>query len=347
MLNNATKLFLALIAAALVAAVGYAVVVGDRAGADLFVALAGGFAVLTAIAALVVGDDAPPAVAPDAPGPEARTAYTEADVPTGAPWPFVGAVALAALALAAANGSRWLAGALAFSLIPALGWLGHVWREHPSFSARVRQRVVERLLAPLAMPVLGTLGALFIAVMVSRVLLAISDTASWVTALVLAAVLLVVLWMISSRPRLQPSALVGVAVVAVLGMTAAGALGASAGEREFHPHHPDHPVASLVAHNVQFSASKLEFPADTDVEIKFDNLDEGTFHNVAFYTSAEPGARPLWAGKPLPGGKADYKVRTPDAGTYAFVCDFHPTMKGELIITPSTGEGHDHARSGH
>ena len=242
--------------------------------------------------------------------------------------------------LAVAAGASWLAAAIGAALIPAAGWLAQTWRAHPSFSPRVRARVTERLLAPLAMPVLATIGALFIAAMVSRVLLAVSTTASWVTALVLAAGLLAVLWFISSRPRLQPSALVGLAAVAVLGMTAAGAIGASAGEREFHPHEPEIPTAHLDAHNTQFSLDKLTFPADEEVEIKFRNLDAGVYHNVAFYTSTEAGAKPLYNGRPVPDGNVDYKTRTPAAGTYAFVCDFHPTMTGELVITEGPAEDH-------
>jgi plastocyanin len=338
-LNLAAKVFTALTTVALIAAVGYGVVVGDRAGADLLAVLAGGFAVVAAVVALAVTNDTPKPVAADAPAPEKRNAYTATDAPAASAWPFVAGVVAAAIALGAAAGSSWLAVAMAAALIPATGWLAQTWRAHPSFSPRVRERVVERLLAPIAMPVLCTLGALFIAAMVSRVLLAVSTTASWVIALVLAAGLLAALWYISTRPRLQPSALVGLAVVTVLGMTAAGAIGARAGEREFHPHEPEHPVAHLEAEETQFSLDKLTFPANEIIEIKFRNHD-AEYHNVAFYTSTEPGAKPIWAGKPVPHDNIDYKTTTPDAGTYAFVCDFHPTMTGELVITEGAAEDH-------
>ncbi|MBA3654787.1 MAG: cupredoxin domain-containing protein [Actinobacteria bacterium] len=247
------------------------------------------------------------------------------------------------MTLATAVGASWLAVAIAAALVPTVGWLASTWRAHPSFSPRVRQRVSDRLVAPVAMPVLGVLAALFIAAMVSRVLLAIPTTASWVTALIVAATLLAVLWFISSRPRLRSSALVGIGAVAVLAMTAAGAIGARAGEREFHPEPPDHPVASLVAHNTQFSINRLEFPADTAVEVKFRNLDTGVYHNLAFYTSNEADKKPLYAGKPIPQGGIDYKARTPAAGTYAFVCDFHPTMTGTLVITEGEASHQHHA----
>jgi plastocyanin len=335
--NLATKVFLALSAIAFIAAVAYGVAVGDRAGADLLVAAGGGFAVLGAVTGLALAPDSAPRVAADAPAPERRNAFTEADVPSASAWPFVGAVAAVAMALAVATGAPWIAAAGGFGVVAAAGWLGHVWREHPSFSRRVRERVVERLLAPLAMPLFATLGALFIAAMVSRVLLAVSDTASWVTALCLAAALLVVLWTVSARPRLQSSALIGVAVLGLLGMTLAGALGANAGERTFHPHEPTHPTVAMSARNVQFNKKTLEFPAETAVVIKFRNFDAAVYHNVAFYTSTDASRKPIWAGKPIPGGlHVQYLTMTPDPGTYAFVCDFHPTMTGTLVITPKT-----------
>jgi plastocyanin len=348
MLNLAAKVFAALATVALIAAVGYGVVVGDRAGADLLAILGGGFAVAATVVALAVTNDTPKPVAADAPAPERRNAYTAGDAPAGSAWPFVAGVVAAAIALGVAAGASWLAVAIAAAVIPTTGWLAQTWRAHPSFSPPVRERVVERLLAPIAMPVLCTLGALFIAAMISRVLLAVSTTASWVTALVLAAGLLAALWYVSTRPRLQPSALVGLGVVGVLAMTAAGAIGARAGEREFHPHEPEHPVAHLDAENTQFSLDKLTFPARETVEIKLRNRD-AELHNVAFYTSTEPGAKPIWAGAPaVAHGRKHYETTTPDAGTYAFVCDFHPTMTGELVITEGAVEDHsEHADEEH
>jgi plastocyanin len=341
--NLATKLFGLLAGLALIAAIGYAVVVGDRAGADLFVVMAGGLAVAAAVAAATVSSDSAPPVAADAPAPERRNAYGEGDVPSATGWPVVAALAATAVTVALAAGASWLAAAIGASVIPAVGWLTHVWREHPSFSAKVRQRVSDRLVAPVAMPVLATIGALFIAAMVSRVLLAIPATASWVTALILAAGLMVVLWMVASRPRVPSGALVGIAAVSVLSLTVAGALGAKAGERKWEPHESGIAVQSIEAKNLQFTKATLEFPADSDVEVHFVNADTGTFHNVAFYTSGDANRKPLFAGKPIPDGHIDYKPHTPAPGTYAFFCDFHPAMTGKLVIVPARAS---HSKAG-
>jgi plastocyanin len=333
-INTATKAFIALAGAALVAAIGYAAVVGDRGGADLLVALAAAGAVLAAVATVAAGADSRPPVAADAPAPERRNAFTESDVHSDTVWPLIAAIDVVAIALATAAGATWLAAAGIAGVIPAAGWLAHVWREHPSFSPRVRSRVVERLLAPVGMPVLATVGVLFMAAMVSRVLLAVPEEVSTGTALAVAALLLFVLAFVASRPRIQSSALIGLAALALVGMVVAGGIGAKAGEREFEHEGEGPPVESITAKGLQFTLKTIEFPADTDVEVKFANRDTGTYHNVAFYTSLDADRKPLYNGKPIPEGSIDYKTRTPAAGTYAFICDFHPTtMTGKLVIT--------------
>lgn len=335
MLNLGTRVYVTAAIVGIIAAVAYGVAVGDRAGADLLLVAAGAAAVLAAVTAFGVGADSAPRVPADAPAPERKNAYTEGDVPSASAWPFVAAVALAGIGLATVAGAQWLAFAGVLSLVPAAGWLAHVWREHPSFSPRVRERVVERFLAPVGMPVLGVLAVAVMAISVSRVLLAVPDKASTAAAFGVAVVVLIALAMIASRPALRSSAIIGVGAVAVVGMLAAGAIGAKAGERNFEHEGSGPPTRNVVAHNVQFSTATLSFPADTDVQIRFTNRDPATYHNVAFYTSADADRKPLFNGKPVPGPERIlYRTHTPAAGTYTFFCDFHPNMTGKLVITP-------------
>ena len=333
MVNNATKTFLAVTIAAVVAFLAYGAVIGDKAGAELFLGLAIAAGILTAVTAAFVGADEAPHVATDAPAPERRNAYTEADVPRSSPWPLVTAIAFAGVAVGASAGGRWLTVALASLLIPGGAWLGQLWREHPSFSASVRSRVADRLIAPIAMPVLGVLGALFIAAMVSRLLLAVPEAASTAAALVVAVLVLTTLYLISARPNIRSSALVSIAALGLVALVAAGATGARAGERKFERPEVGLPIFTITAQNIKFSTDKLTLPASRRVFIKFINRDTGTYHNVAFYTSTGADRSPLFAGKPIPGGREEFQVLTPPAGTYAFVCDFHPTMTGQLVVT--------------
>lgn len=334
MLNLGTKTYITAALVGIIAAVAYGVGVGERGGADLLALAAAAAAVLAAVAAFGAGADAAPRLPADAPAPERRNAFSETDVPSASAWPFVAAIAIAGLALAIVVGAKWIAMAGVLSLVPVAGWLASVWRQHPSFSPRVRERVVERLLAPVGMPVLGVLAVAFMAISVSRVLLAVPEKASTGAAFGVAVVLLIALAMIASRPRLRSSAIIGVGAIAVLGMVAAGGISAKAGERTFEEKGSGPPTDAIVAHNVSFSTATLEFPADTDVQIKFTNRDAATYHNVAFYTSPDADRKPLFNGKPIPGvAHILYRTHTPAAGTYTFFCDFHPNMTGKLVIT--------------
>jgi plastocyanin len=115
----------------------------------------------------------------------------------------------------------------------------------------------------------------------------------------------------------------------VLAVLIAGGAGAGVGERDFEKHEDTVPRAEITAKNIAYDRNVLALPAGKDVELTFANLDVGTFHNVAVYTDDN---RPVFAGKPIAKGHVEYHFKTPAAGTYRYVCDFHPAMTGELRI---------------
>lgn len=68
-------------------------------------------------------------------------------------------------------------------------------------------------------------------------------------------------------------------------------------------------------------------PAGKPFQIKFENKDPGTPHNVAINLN---GAE-LFKGTPFNGvATQTYDVPALDAGQYAFACTIHPTMTGTL-----------------
>ncbi|MDP1795338.1 MAG: hypothetical protein Q8K63_14465 [Acidimicrobiales bacterium] len=99
-----------------------------------------------------------------------------------------------------------------------------------------------------------------------------------------------------------------------------------------------------MAKDIDFDRKVIGLPADTEVEMIFDNLDIGTFHNVAIYTADEPGT-PIYSGQPSSKGVLTYKFQTPNIGTYRYICDFHPAMVGELRVTETVAEADDHGES--
>ena len=335
MLNLASRVLLALSGLALALAVGFTIGGGERTGVVLLLSLAVAALVsaLTTVGNAVV-DLAPP-VPDDAPAPQRTAVSTE--VPRGSAWPAAASVAVAVLAVGAATEISVVLAGLLLVVVVTAGWFARVWSEHPSWTRPVRQRVSSRLLAPVGLPAGAFLLAAVIAVSFSRVLLAIPEKASVYVALGAAVCILAACAWVASRPRVGASVLVALAALAGVSTVSAGIAGAVAGERHFERHDESHGAEAkelkVVAHQIKFDKDTVTVPAGDTVHLEFDNHDEGVFHNVAIYTgSAGPDSRPIFNGEGFTGeGERRYEFKAPPRGTYTFVCDFHPNMKGTFV----------------
>ena len=86
----------------------------------------------------------------------------------------------------------------------------------------------------------------------------------------------------------------------------------------------------LSAEGLAFDTSELAVPANREFVIVFENR-EAISHNVSIY--ADDGHRDRRFEGVLFSGPATrwYPVPALAPGTYAFVCDLHPTMAGRLV----------------
>jgi plastocyanin len=83
-----------------------------------------------------------------------------------------------------------------------------------------------------------------------------------------------------------------------------------------------------VASGVQFQTTSLEAPAGQPFQIAFDNQDPSIPHNIEVLDGS--GAK-LFEGDTVTGpAKTTYSVPALAAGTYKFVCKWHPNMVGQL-----------------
>jgi plastocyanin len=93
---------------------------------------------------------------------------------------------------------------------------------------------------------------------------------------------------------------------------------------------PDKEEFKIVGKNIAFDPDKLTIPVGKEVEIVFDNRDASVPHNIHFRTPKDVKSD-LKEGKSA-GVRDRLKLKVDEAGTYEFLCDVHPTMKGELTV---------------
>ncbi len=86
----------------------------------------------------------------------------------------------------------------------------------------------------------------------------------------------------------------------------------------------------LTAQGIAFDKSSLSAKANSAFEIQFQNNDGSIQHDVAITDSS--GQR-VFSGDAVTGvGSITYNVPALPAGTYTFVCTFHPNMTGTLTV---------------
>jgi len=89
-------------------------------------------------------------------------------------------------------------------------------------------------------------------------------------------------------------------------------------------------VLNLAASGVQWVETALDAPAGQPFQIAFDNQDPSIPHNVDILDGS--GAK-VFSGADITGpNTVTYDVPALGAGTYKFVCKWHPNMVGELTV---------------
>ena len=84
----------------------------------------------------------------------------------------------------------------------------------------------------------------------------------------------------------------------------------------------------VTAKNLAFSPTEVSAPADAPFAIVFDNQ-EGVPHNMAISDSTGTS---VFKGEIVSNQKVTYSVPALAAGSYPFVCEVHPDMKGTITV---------------
>ena len=339
MFSPASKTCFSLGVVALIGGLVYAAASGDRAGFTLLLFLGALAFALGALLFFSLGPDTSREAAAGAEGGESRKVDTT-DVARPSVWPLVGAVAIGTLAAGAAYDALLAAGVIV-GLIATFAWLAQVWREHPSWTQEMSDRLNDRFVVPIGLP--GTVIALvgIGVVSFSRILLAVSKDAATIIALVAAIAIMAGCAFVASRERMGRAALTGLSTFAAVTVVAAGIAGAVKGEREFHHAGEEEGHGGegleIVADDLEFDLDRMDLPAETEVKLTFVNDDEGVPHNWSLYT--EKGGKVLFEGEIITGPDTiEYEFTAPDSGGFWFQCDVHPSMAGQASVSREASE---------
>ena len=336
-MNYASKLYLALAGTAMLLAGIYGLSAQGPTPVTLLVAVAIGASVALVVTMAVGGRDYAPVVPADA-GPPERRAITAGPGARGSLWPTVAAAGIGLAAVGVAIGLGWIVAGLLLALVGTGGWYGHTWREHPTWTPRVSDRMASRVVLPASLFWAILLCVLVTAVAFSRILLAVPEKASVAVALAGAVVLLVAFFVIASQSRTTRSVVTTLVVVTALAVGGAGLASGLKGERKFELVAPKAGVEQLVAQNVAFNPTDLNAKAGQKVTVVFTNRDKGTYHNFSVYEKASDGTQgaPVFNGKPINRGSTSNTFTAPTSpGTYIFACDFHANMRGNFTVAES------------
>jgi len=151
-------------------------------------------------------------------------------------WPAVSAVGGVLLVVGLVTYSPIFIFGLVALLAATVDWMVQAYSERASADARFNAAVRERIAHPLEFPILAAVGVAVLVYSFSRIMLFLSKTTGPAVFGVLAALLLVVGFIIAFMPSIRSGVVAGIAVIAGLGLVAGGAAAALDGEREMHPH---------------------------------------------------------------------------------------------------------------
>lgn len=343
MLTSASKAYVGLAAAAFVIFMGYWIGVGgDRTGDVLLLGV-------VAAAALSAWAAAGGRVADLAPRVDPGAALERRAVPGPGPaafpstFPLVVAAGAGLLVVGAAYGAVFaLLGAVAIAL-GLLGWFGQTWREHPSWSPQVGDKVATRVVAPFALPVSAVLVGVIVVGSVSRILLDITPHAAVAVSLLVASLIFAGCAIAATGARLSPRLLGVMTGVALLALVSAATVAGVRGTRDEEKRTLGIPQAHLTAQGTAFQQKQITVP-EGRFQLTFTNDDADIFHDVALYSAAN-GGTPYIAFTPFAGvGRQKYPAVDLaklgiKPGRYYFRCDFHPAMVGTFTVTAAGAGG--------
>jgi hypothetical protein len=159
-------------------------------------------------------------------------------------------------------------------------WMVQAWSERASGDRVYNDTVRDRIAHPLEFPLLAAVGVLVLVYSFSRIMLFLSKTNGPAVFGAIAALLLVVGFVIAFRPSMRTGAIGGIAVVAAVGLITGGVTAALGGEREIHA---EETTSTLAAEG------KCDTPDETEADHNASQDVAATANLTAIITLQEDG----------------------------------------------------------
>ena len=145
------------------------------------------------------------------------------------------AFGLASLAIGVSVSRAFFILGVAVLAIVLLEWVILAWSDSATGDPTVNSAIRERVIGPLEVPIMASLGIAVFILGVSRVLLAVSEAGSVVVASIVAAVIFLSCIALA-KTRVSRAVISGVIALGALAVLAGGIVGAVVGEREIGHH---------------------------------------------------------------------------------------------------------------
>lgn len=150
-------------------------------------------------------------------------------------WGPLAAFGLACLAIGVAVSQAFFILGVAVLAIVLLEWVILAWSDSATGDPTVNSAIRERVIGPLEVPIMASLGIAVFILGVSRVLLAVSEAGSVAVASVVAAVIFLACIALA-KTQVSRAVISGVVAIGALAVLAGGIVGAVVGEREIGHH---------------------------------------------------------------------------------------------------------------
>jgi len=159
-------------------------------------------------------------------------------------WPILGAVAAGCAVVGLVSSSLLFIFGAILGIAVLLEWMVSAWSDRATGDPEVNQRIRNRTMNPIEIPVFGAIGVAAFVLCISRVLLSANEHGSAIVAMGVASLILAFASIYAVAPKAGRTIVATLAVLLAVGVIAGGVIGAAQGSRTYEKHEEEHPSQS-------------------------------------------------------------------------------------------------------